>query len=210
MGQPHPTGRAALKMLENEGFTWDCYIDIFDGGPTVTARDRPDPDGARGRMAARRRRDNADGGGETMMLASGTLHEFVACYGQVDAHRARRIADRRQGDGDARRRARRPRAGGGALMARWRIVEINFDGIIGPSHNYAGLSLGNLASARNAGECRARARRRCRASTRCAPISALGLVQGLFVPPPRPATRWLAALGTSYRRRRSGASPPMR
>ena len=26
------------------------------------------------------------------------------------------------------------------------IREINFDGIIGPSHNYAGLSLGNLAS----------------------------------------------------------------
>ena len=31
------------------------------------------------------------------------------------------------------------------------IREINFDGIIGPSHNYAGLSLGNLASTRNAG-----------------------------------------------------------
>ena len=29
--------------------------------------------------------------------------------------------------------------------------EINFDGLVGPSHNYAGLSLGNLASARNAG-----------------------------------------------------------
>jgi succinylarginine dihydrolase len=25
------------------------------------------------------------------------------------------------------------------------LVEINFDGIVGPSHNYAGLSLGNLA-----------------------------------------------------------------
>ena len=31
------------------------------------------------------------------------------------------------------------------------LVEINFDGIVGPSHNYAGLSLGNLASTRNAG-----------------------------------------------------------
>ena len=38
IGQPHPTGRAALKMLENENFDWDGYIDIFDGGPTVTAR----------------------------------------------------------------------------------------------------------------------------------------------------------------------------
>ena len=26
------------------------------------------------------------------------------------------------------------------------LTEINFDGIIGPSHNYAGLSLGNLAA----------------------------------------------------------------
>ena len=31
------------------------------------------------------------------------------------------------------------------------LTEINFDGIIGPSHNYAGLSLGNIASANNAG-----------------------------------------------------------
>ena len=31
------------------------------------------------------------------------------------------------------------------------LVEINFDGIIGPGHNYAGLSIGNLASSHNAG-----------------------------------------------------------
>jgi arginine N-succinyltransferase len=37
MGQPHPSGRAALRMLEAEGFSYDRYIDIFDGGPTVTA-----------------------------------------------------------------------------------------------------------------------------------------------------------------------------
>ena len=29
------------------------------------------------------------------------------------------------------------------------LREINFDGIVGPTHNYAGLSEGNLASARN-------------------------------------------------------------
>ncbi|MEO6582662.1 MAG: N-succinylarginine dihydrolase, partial [Sphingomicrobium sp.] len=32
------------------------------------------------------------------------------------------------------------------------LAEINFDGIVGPSHNYAGLSLGNLASTRNSGQ----------------------------------------------------------
>ena len=31
------------------------------------------------------------------------------------------------------------------------LTEINFDGIVGPSHNYAGLSLGNLAATANAG-----------------------------------------------------------
>ena len=30
------------------------------------------------------------------------------------------------------------------------IAEINFDGLIGPTHNYAALSFGNLASASNA------------------------------------------------------------
>ena len=32
------------------------------------------------------------------------------------------------------------------------LVEINFDGIVGPNHNYAGLSLGNLAATKNAGD----------------------------------------------------------
>ena len=37
IGQPHPGGKAAMRMLEQEGFIFDRYIDIFDGGPTVTA-----------------------------------------------------------------------------------------------------------------------------------------------------------------------------
>ena len=32
------------------------------------------------------------------------------------------------------------------------LVEINFDGIVGPSHNYAGLSFGNLAATAHAGD----------------------------------------------------------
>ena len=38
IGLPHPSGRAAMRMLENEGFAFESYIDIFDGGPTMTAR----------------------------------------------------------------------------------------------------------------------------------------------------------------------------
>ncbi|MGB5076302.1 MAG: N-succinylarginine dihydrolase [Sphingorhabdus sp.] len=74
--------------------------------------------------------------------------------------------------------------------------EINFDGIIGPSHNYAGLSLGNIASSHNAGavsQPRAAALQgidKMRANLR------LGLPQGFFMPLDRPNHGWLASLAT--------------
>jgi arginine N-succinyltransferase len=81
IGQPHPTGRAALKMLENEGFVWDSYVDIFDGGPTVTAR----TDRIKTVIDAEWLRVGGvnEEGGATMMLAAGVYHEFMACYGQA-------------------------------------------------------------------------------------------------------------------------------
>jgi succinylarginine dihydrolase len=77
------------------------------------------------------------------------------------------------------------------------LVEINFDGIVGPTHNYAGLSVGNLAATRNAG---AVARPRAAALEGVAKMRAnlrLGLKQGIFLPHRRPDQSWLAALGTS-------------
>jgi succinylarginine dihydrolase len=77
------------------------------------------------------------------------------------------------------------------------VVEINFDGIVGPSHNYAGLSSGNLASSKNAGGVshpRAAALQgieKMRANLR------LGLTQGFFLPQIRPDTNWLQSLGHS-------------
>ena len=78
------------------------------------------------------------------------------------------------------------------------IREINFDGIIGPSHNYAGLSLGNLASTRNAGGVSQPRAAALQGLDKMRANLALGLAQGLFVPQPRPARDWLAALGTSF------------
>jgi succinylarginine dihydrolase len=78
------------------------------------------------------------------------------------------------------------------------MVEINFDGIVGPSHNYAGLSPGNLAATRNAG---ATAHPRAAALQGIAKMRAaldLGLVQGILVPHPRPDRRWLTSLHTDY------------
>ncbi len=79
-----------------------------------------------------------------------------------------------------------------------RIVEVNFDGIIGPSHNYAGLSFGNLAAMRNAGDVSRPRAAALQGLDKMRINLALGLVQGVFVPQPRPARDWLAALGTTY------------
>jgi len=78
------------------------------------------------------------------------------------------------------------------------LTEINFDGLVGPSHNYAGLSPGNLAATSNAGKVshpRAAALQglaKMRANVR------LGLAQGILLPPPRPDHRWLHGLSTRY------------
>jgi succinylarginine dihydrolase len=76
------------------------------------------------------------------------------------------------------------------------LVEINFDGIIGPSHNYAGLSVGNLASSNNAGApsypkaAALQGIEKMRANLR------LGLAQGFFMPLDRPNQNWLSGLST--------------
>jgi succinylarginine dihydrolase len=76
-------------------------------------------------------------------------------------------------------------------------VEINFDGLIGPSHNYAGLSLGNLASAAHAGAVSAPRAAALQGLAKMRHNLGLGLVQGLFVPLPRPNGAFLDALGLS-------------
>lgn len=76
------------------------------------------------------------------------------------------------------------------------VREINFDGVIGPSHNYAGLSLGNLASARNAGALSQPRGAALQGIEKMRANIRLGLVQGIFLPQWRPDGRWLAALGT--------------
>ena len=66
------------------------------------------------------------------------------------------------------------------------LTEINFDGIIGPSHNYAGLSLGNLASAGHAGQTSFPRAAALQGLAKMRHNLALGLAQGFFVPLPRP------------------------
>ena len=77
MGQPHPSGVAAMRMLEQEGFQFDRYIDIFDGGPTVTAptdQIRTIRESTAERIAA-----IGDGGSARVLLAAGKLTDYRAC-----------------------------------------------------------------------------------------------------------------------------------
>lgn len=76
------------------------------------------------------------------------------------------------------------------------LREINFDGIVGPSHNYAGLSFGNVASMRHAGQLSRPCAAALQGIDKMRANLALGLTQGIFVPHPRPHRTWLAELAT--------------
>jgi arginine N-succinyltransferase len=84
IGLPHPSGRAAMRMLENEGFAYECYVDIFDGGPTMTAR-TDQVKSIRDAVAAEVT-DIALERGEKVLLATGRLGDFRCCFGlrQID------------------------------------------------------------------------------------------------------------------------------
>ena len=77
------------------------------------------------------------------------------------------------------------------------LREINFDGIVGPSHNYAGLSLGNLASTGNAGSVSLPRAAALQGIDKMRSNLALGLSQGILLPHPRPHRAWLSDLGTT-------------
>ena len=75
------------------------------------------------------------------------------------------------------------------------LVEINFDGLVGPSHNYAGLSLGNLASAKHGGNVSYPRAAALQGVGKMRHNMGLGLAQGLLCPLPRPNHGFLDALG---------------
>jgi len=81
IGLPHPSGRAAMRMLENEGFAFENYVDIFDGGPTMTAR----TDQVRSIADARESDVVGISGddGKDALVATGNLADFRAAFGKV-------------------------------------------------------------------------------------------------------------------------------
>lgn len=86
MGMPHDSGRPAMRMLEAEGFRFDNYLDIFDGGPTMAI--------ATDQIAAIRCAREAvvtaigigDDDGRSCLIAAGQLASFCAGLGRVIEH----------------------------------------------------------------------------------------------------------------------------
>jgi len=74
-------------------------------------------------------------------------------------------------------------------------IEANFDGLVGPTHNYAGLAHGNVASARNAALPSNPREAALQGLGKMRALSALGLAQGVLPPQERPHIPTLKALG---------------
>jgi succinylarginine dihydrolase len=78
-----------------------------------------------------------------------------------------------------------------------RAVEANFDGIIGPTHNYGGLSFGNIASDKNRGESSAPRAAVLEGLKKAKQLADAGLVQGIIPPQERPDIGFLRTTGFS-------------
>ena len=74
-------------------------------------------------------------------------------------------------------------------------VEVNFDGLVGPTHNYAGLSLGNRASMGNARAVSSPRRAALQGLAKMRHLTRLGLAQGILPPHQRPDPSALRSLG---------------
>ena len=82
IGVPHRSGRAAMRMLEAEGFVHGRYVDVLDGGPTMIA----DTDAIASIRRARQRplaaiRPAVEG--QACIVGRGRLGSFRAALGTV-------------------------------------------------------------------------------------------------------------------------------
>lgn len=78
-------------------------------------------------------------------------------------------------------------------MTTW--FEVQCDGLVGPTHNYAGLSHGNVASQSNAQSVSAPRQAALQGLQKMRFVASLGVPQIVVPPQPRPNLRWLHRLG---------------
>ena len=76
-------------------------------------------------------------------------------------------------------------------------LEINFDGLVGPSHNYAGLSHGNVASKANRNQSANPREAALQGLEKMRYVASRGIPQAVLPPQVRPDLAWLQRLGFS-------------
>lgn len=76
-------------------------------------------------------------------------------------------------------------------------TEVNFDGLVGPTHNYMGLSRGNKAAVLHAGEISRPKKAALQGLAKMKALHDMGLMQGVLPPQERPDLRTLRQLGFS-------------
>jgi succinylarginine dihydrolase len=77
------------------------------------------------------------------------------------------------------------------------LSEVNFDGLVGPTHAYAGLSPGNLAAMQHAGQIGNPRAAALEGLDKMRFVASLGVGQAVLPPHPRPAVAVLRQLGFS-------------
>jgi succinylarginine dihydrolase len=75
------------------------------------------------------------------------------------------------------------------------VPEYNFDGLVGPTHNYGGLSPGNVASLGHEGQLSNPRRAALQGLEKMRFVASLGAGQAVLPPQPRPSLRTLRELG---------------
>ena len=75
--------------------------------------------------------------------------------------------------------------------------EVNFDGLVGPTHNYAGLSFGNVASLSNASASSSPKQAAKQGLQKMKALADMGMMQGVLAPQERPDIDTLRRLGFS-------------
>ncbi|WKX27662.1 N-succinylarginine dihydrolase [Tatumella ptyseos] len=74
-------------------------------------------------------------------------------------------------------------------------IEANFDGLVGPTHHYAGLSIGNEASLNNKNQTSNPKQAALQGLNKMKALSDMGFVQGILPPQPRPNLEILRQIG---------------
>ncbi len=75
------------------------------------------------------------------------------------------------------------------------FTEINIDALVGPTHHFGGLGVGNVASQQHAYRTSRPREAALEGLRKAALVASLGVPQYLFLPPTRPRLTWLQELG---------------